>query len=159
MRKIVIWPNRLWVITGTVGSGKTSFLSRWLTGKSAGGFLTPDIDGKRYLLELSTHHVHPFQLDENSDQPSISIGRFRLSMEAFVIGNALIDQAFTSNHPYFIIDEYGKLEAEGLGFGKAIDRLMHTLDTNKEQPLFLIVVRDYLLNDFLKRYSLSEWKE
>jgi hypothetical protein len=40
-------------------------------------------------------------------------------MEAFDIGNALIDQAFTSNHPYFIIDEYGKLEADGLGFENA----------------------------------------
>ncbi len=159
MRKIVIWPNRLWVITGTVGSGKTSFLNRWLEGKSAGGFLTPDIGGKRCLIDLSTHKVHPFQLDEDSDLPSISIGRFKLSLKVFDIGNALIRQAYTSNYQYFIIDEYGKLETEGLGFGKAIDRLILTMDANKEQPLFLIVVRDYLLNDFLQRYSLSEWKE
>ncbi|MCO6461201.1 MAG: DUF2478 domain-containing protein [Saprospiraceae bacterium] len=158
MKKIVIWPDKLWVVSGPVCSGKTSTVGQWIRDKSAAGFLTPEVDGIRRFIDIQAKRMQTFQVDHGSNQPFISVGRFRLSTEVFKTGNELIENALTCNCDYFVIDEFGKLEMDGHGFRPAIDRLMSILPLEADSPVIIIIVRDYLLAEFLSLYQLSEWK-
>lgn len=45
----------LFVVTGDIGTGKTSYLKDWLSFRTdVGGFLSPVIDSKRHFMLLKT---------------------------------------------------------------------------------------------------------
>ncbi|HNU17537.1 MAG TPA: nucleoside-triphosphatase [Saprospiraceae bacterium] len=154
MKKKVILLDNLWVITGEVNSGKTTSLLQWTRGRKVAGFLTPDIDGQRRLMDLSTSAILPFEANDD-DEDVQKVGRFSFFQSAFDYGNSLIIHSLQADHPYFIIDEFGKLEINGQGFAYGIDTLMGGIRTSQSPTIYIIVIRESLLDGFLERYGLS----
>lgn len=79
----------------------------------------------------------------------------------FLRGCQIIVDSIGQNLEYFIIDEFGKLELMDEGFGPAINSLISNLLEKPNQTTYIIVVRDYLVEDFLEKFGLKvvEWEE
>lgn len=159
MKKKVIWPDKLWIVTGPVRSGKTTQLQQWAEGRDVAGFLTPDIDGVRCFYDLASGQKLPFQIERETGEPAVHVGRFAFLGSVFERGKQMIIDSFSKSAQYFIIDEFGKLEMDGRGFGPAVDQLMARLSGGHTATTYIIVVRDYLLTSFLDKYHLATGNE
>lgn len=144
------------IFTGPIKSGKTTFLMNMLKSRNdCGGFLTPDINGRRHFYRLDTQVYLPFEIEPNSDNDQIiSIGPYHFDKNIFDLGNHLISNFYNNKHKFFVIDEVGKLELKGEGFDPVLMKIFPL--TNQDQNItFILVVRDYLVRDVIKRYKIQ----
>ncbi len=76
-------------------------------------------------------------------------------MDIFDLLNTyIIDSTKCLSNSYFVIDEWGLLEKNGLGLNKSIKYLIEGNWYKKFN--YIIIVRDWLYNDFLTIYNLDE---
>ena len=85
---------------------------------------------------------------------SISIGKFSFRSDIFAKAKRMISQASDISSSFFIIDEIGKLELRGQGLEPELKIMLHERTSNINT--LIVVVRDYLLDDVIKRYNLSD---
>ncbi len=154
MKKGVVWKDKLWILTAPVHSGKTSFLSKWTGGRNVSGFLTPDVEGVRVLYDLSNKTTIPFETIQLDYQKIISVGKYSFLRSTFDYGNTLIVNSIKERNKYFIIDEVGKLEMNDQGFESGIQFLLNHLRNNNSPTIYILVVRDFLLDGFISKYNL-----
>lgn len=143
----------------SIRSGKTTELERWSAQQvSVGGFLTPDRTEHRMLLTLSDGHLYPFELNNDTSEDFTPIGRFRFSIRAFELGSkALMSDALCKS--YVILDEIGKLEMnQGKGWESAFQEVLSLWRAGKVQGQLIVVIRDFLLDDFLQHYRPESYK-
>lgn len=161
MKRGPVWKDKLWILTAPVHSGKTGYLNNWVKNRDVSGFLTPDVDGLRVLYDLSNKKTIPFEVRHEVNENIISVGKYSFLMSAFDYGNSLINGSVAQETDYFILDEAGKLEMQGLGFAEGIEFLLDHLRNNDSKTIYIIVVRDYLLSPFLEKYGLKidSWEE
>ena len=144
--------NKIWLLSGPIHSGKTSALIEFAQQHSRpGGFLCPDIDGKRHLLNLHSHQLHPFQIDTPISEQDICIGKYVFSSNTFQIAHTILNSAADQQCSYFIIDEIGKLELDKKGLEPALSKALSVLKNTR----LILVVRDYLLKDVIAHYKLD----
>ncbi len=144
--------NKIWLLTGPVHSGKTSALLNFVKEHpGAKGFLCPDIDGKRHLLDLNNFQMHPFEIDAPGSEQDIIVGKYIFSRATFQIAHSILKTSAEAKFNYFIIDEIGKLELDNNGLEPALSiALSHFTNAR-----IILVVRDYLLEDVKSKYSLE----
>lgn len=131
------------LLTGPIQSGKTTYLQRLVQHRTdVGGFLTPDIDGQRYLLDLQTTRTYPLETGDSSD--AVAVGSYQLSCTTLSLGVHLVDKAMRESAvTTIVIDEIGKLELQGAGYGSIIPAAVAwSREINHE---LILVVRDYLI--------------
>ncbi|MBF8148643.1 hypothetical protein ITJ86_01970 [Winogradskyella sp. F6397] len=151
----------IYILTGTIRSGKTTALKKWVgTRHDVDGLLSPDNDnGKRYFLKVKSKKEFEFEVEtelENKNEDIIEIGPFKFLKSAFVEANEfLISNPFEAVNKYLIIDELGKLELKNEGLHVSAERLIPEFENNENSHLIL-VVRDYLVDAVLKHYSITE---
>lgn len=140
------------VISGPVGIGKSTLLSRYFNDSSinAVGFLCVlDSQTNRRILHVFPQQTRiPFEANE-SQSDTISVGKFHFFEEAFTQAFENIHNA-SPNCDIVIIDELGKLEIEQhTGFEPLFSRWLstHTFKT------LVVVVRSSLLPFALAKYS------
>lgn len=160
MRKGTIINNKLSILTDDIRTGKTTKLLNWVRSKNVGGFLTPDVDALRWLFDIAAEKYLPFESETASDL-TIEVGRFSFYKSAFNYGNELIIKSFNSDFNYFIIDEFGKLELNEKGFSSGVGELINYLLKNNDACEYIIIVREFLVEDFLEKYNLNvvEWSD
>jgi len=148
--------SRIIVITGPVQSGKTTFLRNLFEGrKDVSGFLCPDVNGLRCFFDLNSKELLEFEVPHVGDGLSlINIGKFAFRSDIFAKAKRMISQASDISSSFFIIDEIGKLELKGLGLDPELKIMLQERTSNIHT--LMVVVRDYLLDDVIKRYSLSD---
>ena len=145
------------ILSGSVHSGKTTRLIKWLKDKNnVQGIISPIIDGKRYLVNINSDEKRKLEIDSGSSQKNvIIIGNYIFDQSVFDWACKIILDAIKTNPDWLIIDEVGPLELQGDGLAKAVIKVFsgkdYLLKTN-----VVFVVRDSLLNDFLNHYDLSE---
>lgn len=143
--------NKIWLLSGPIHSGKTSALLKFSKLHSdIGGFICPDINGKRHLLNINTHQIHPFQIDNPLTEQDICIGKYIFSNTTFQIAHTILTTAADHQYTYFVIDEIGKLELNNNGLEPALSKALSQL----RNTCIIIVVRDYLLDDVIAHYRL-----
>jgi len=153
----------IYILTGDIRTGKTSALLEWVSNREdVDGVLCPDGEnGKRYFLKVKSQkeielEVVPIAIGIESEK-MITIGRFHFLKSAFEKANEfLVELGSKSENQYLIIDELGKLELKHKGLHPSAETLIPKYETNKNQDLIL-VVRDYLVNDILRQYSINEY--
>lgn len=144
------------ILTGTIRSGKTTFLMNLLKSQNdCGGFLTPDINDKRHFFRLDNKECLPFELEAATDENEVElIGPYRFDKKIFELGNKLISNTHNIHEQLFVIDEVGKLELKGEGFDSGLKKLFSLHQQNREKKIILIV-RDYLVDEVIKRYNIN----
>ena len=144
---------RFLIVTGPVRTGKTTNLGQWLGQyDKAGGFLTPDgADGLRLFFDVAEETYLPFEVGDEDNIPSgelVEVGRFRFWKNVFNHGNQLLKKASEADVDIIVLDEWGKLELRGKGFAEGAEVLIKKALAGKMTADVVVVVRDYLLEDF-----------
>ena len=109
------------ILTGPTRSHKTTTLKRWAENRNdCGGVLSPDVDGLRVLYNVRTKETIPWQ-KPMPDASDIVVGRFSFDPHAFDVASAWLDQHLADPDVFHIIlDEVGKLEMDGKGWGAMV---------------------------------------
>jgi molybdopterin-guanine dinucleotide biosynthesis protein A len=146
--------NRIYILTGAIHTGKTSALGDWLDHvKSKGGFITPDIDGKRKLQSLNTGAVYNFEVEESFDK-KISIGRFHFSKLILREAAEEVLYILEKGVQFLVIDEIGRLEIES---NEGFYPILQTVIDEYQKPGFgylILVIRDSLLQKGIDKFNL-----
>lgn len=150
----------IFILTGAIRSGKTTTLLSWIKNRNdIDGLLCPDAEnGKRCFLKIKSQLKIALETDiELKNEAVIEVGKFRFLESGFKkANNFLLSLSFETDNSYIIIDELGKLELNNEGLHLASETLISKFIFDKKQHLIL-VVRDYLVDDILKHYGLSEY--
>ena len=148
--------NRIFLLSGSIHSGKTTRISEWISGKeNIAGILQPVIDSRRYLKEISSGEVKLLEiLPENEETDIISVGNYKFSSRVFSWARGQLISAFNKNPEWMIVDEFGKLELSDRGLEPAVSRILSDFSDCRETKL-VFVIRDYLVVEFLKKYRVN----
>jgi len=150
--------NKIYIISEPIHSGKTTMLWQWANNTHlVGGFLTPDIEGKRKLLKIDSGLNYDLQLPDDAE--GIKIGKFNFSEYTFAIAREWLKEAKENKYNWFVIDEIGRLEInENKGLEPALNNLLNDFKHQVYNTKLLLVIRDYLLNDVLKHYQITHFE-
>ncbi|MCX6558999.1 MAG: hypothetical protein NTZ26_00665 [Candidatus Aminicenantes bacterium] len=139
------------ILTGPVGSGKTSFLRRLLTYLGSEGVAVAGFFGQRIFLDdelvgydlinAANLHRHPFLRKGEASDGEDAIGPFRVDPA----GQAAALDILSASAPeaLLIVDELGPLELEGKGHWPALAPLLDGKGRH-----FLFIIRDACLEEF-----------
>ena len=144
--------GKIYVLTGPVGSGKTTSLERWCQKqKSADGILAPVIEGKRNLKFIRINEIKG--LESSAGNNGIKIGRYIFDEKVFEEARNYLEGAFQNNPEWLIIDEIGPLELEGNGLEPAAGKIIKQIKSTHTN--IILVIREGLLDKVFKHYNLS----
>ncbi len=144
--------DNIFVLTGKIRTGKTTAAIKWAKGKNAAGIVQPVIEGKRFFIDLTTEEK--FGLTAERGDETIVVGNYIFSAEAFLRARNILSSAINSDSEWIIIDEFGKLEVNNSGLEPTVSELIKIVRSESKKKL-LIIIRDYLLEEFLERENLS----
>ncbi len=146
----------IFLLSDNIRSGKTSRLWNWAKGQpKVGGFLTPDVEGKRFLLELSTGRFYPFEVKQPTPH-TISIGKFHFLQTAFDLGRNILKRDREQALPWLIIDEIGPLELKGLGFEPEVRNTIAHYQALQTEGHLVLVVRKKIVAQVLAHFQISD---
>lgn len=147
----------IFILCGSVHSGKTTRLIKWLKDKNnVQGIISPIIDGKRYLINIISSERRKLEIDSFSSQENvIKVGKYIFDKSVFEWACKIILDAINTNPDWLIIDEVGPLELQSEGLAKVVNKVLSCQNILVGTNLVL-VVRDSLMTDFLNHYNLKE---
>lgn len=143
--------NKILIVTGKIKTGKTTRLMKWISSqKNIDGILQPVVDEKRFLYHISSKTL--IQLETNSNENAISIGKYNFSLLAFEKAKKIIEESLTKHLDYVVIDEIGPLELNGKGLEPVITKII--AQKNFLSGKLILVVREEIFENFLIHYKL-----
>lgn len=151
----------IFIFSRPIHSGKTTALLQWSNHqKNISGILMPDINGSRKILDLNTKEVFNIECIDalNTAEPLTSVGRFHFYTAAFDKANSILINALTQKPDWLVIDEAGKLELEGKGFYKSIEKASGIYSNSKVCRNLLITVRDSLCEEVILFFKIKNFK-
>lgn len=145
----------VFIFSRAIRTGKTTELSNWCgRHHNLRGFLTPDIAGRRILLDISSGIEYLFQTDGNHED-QVSIGTFHFSATAFQIARSILQNAIGDSPSWIIVDEVGPLEINHhLGFEPALTTIIQFAKATGQK--LLLTVREQLVPPFLLKYDVPD---
>ncbi|MBN1532432.1 MAG: hypothetical protein JXA20_07205 [Spirochaetes bacterium] len=146
--------GRIFVVTGAIGSGKTTGLMEWAARQDrVDGILQPVIGGKRYMYHIASSTQRRLELDEGApDDGAIRIGKYSFDRDVFRWGRARLERAFRDDVRWLVIDEVGPLELAGGGLEPALGRII--AGRRQFHGAIVLVIRKKLLDASIARYGL-----
>ena len=146
--------NKIQVVTGDVQSGKTTKLFTYIKKlPSVDGILVPIVNEKRMLYHISSKVMRIFEVD-NASSKTISIGKYIFLKESFDWANKKILQSYNDEPEYLIIDEIGKLELKKEGLHDSFETIVKSISHSNTS--LILVIRNYLLNEVMRSYNISD---
>lgn len=145
--------KKIKIFTGPVQSGKTSKLFAYINQlESVDGILAPIVDDRRMLYHISSKVIKELEVDQK-DANTIEVGKYIFLKDSFDWANEKLLSSFKEQPGWLIIDEIGKLELRKEGLHKSCEIILK--ETYNIKTNLILVVRDYLLDEVMKTYSLS----
>lgn len=147
-------PNKIFIVTGAIQSGKTTSLSKWLqTSKNIFGILTPTIHKKRCFMDVYTKEIFAMEAAALATEDYLPIGKFVFSKNGFNKAIQIINAAICKTQAYILIDEIGPLELQGLGFASILKKALATKNIT-----LILVVRDKLILEVINNFAIDTQK-
>ncbi len=150
----------VFVVTGAVRQGKTSFVKALVVrlkaaGLRVGGFLAPGIHegGERvgfHLLDIQSGEATPLCTTEPL-QGALRMGNYYFHDAGTAKGQELLSGPSTANKDLIVIDELGPLELGNRGWSEAVEALVHASTIPQ-----LWVVRRPLVEKMLKKWNIGK---
>ena len=142
-----------YILCDQIQTGKTSALNDSLQYlRPCMGFICPDINGTRMMVELQNMKMHDFQIKKPIFSGDLKIGRFAFLGSTFKLAQNILNQIPNDFEGNVIIDEIGKLELQDSGLEPALG---HFLNRQNTSYTLILVVRDYLLDQVKEKYNLQ----
>jgi nucleoside-triphosphatase THEP1 len=145
--------ENVFILTGPIGSGKTTYLLNWSAGRDdVYGILTPIINGKRVFMDARTRETWDMEITDEQESERrgtnvLKVGRYTFSQAGFTRATRVIEGHIRAirdknlcNPCWIIIDEIGPLEFAGQGFAEILPAL------RAETANMIVVVREGLAN-------------
>ena len=149
----------VYIVTGTIGEGKTAWLDRLATllkqrGMTVGGILAlRNVEGDSTtgydISDISTGIRTPFL--RHTGTATVGVERFTADTAGYTAGMKALDPAVNRNNIAVIIDEVGPLELKGRGWSSRLGELLAGM---KSEPTLILAVRKNLLDEVITHYSL-----
>ncbi len=145
------------ILCDQIQTGKTSAINESLPFlKPCMGFICPDIDGSRKMVDVQSMKIHDFQIKKPIYSGDVQIGKFTFLGAAFKMAQNILSSIPSNFTGYVIIDEVGKLELKGSGLEPVLSNF---LKVSADKPYkIVLVVRDYLLDEVIAKYELKNIK-
>ncbi len=151
--------KKVYIVTGAVGEGKTTFLLRLTEmlkekGIRVGGLIAPRImEGATTtgydIIDIGSGIREPFLRLTNSEITGVE--RFTKMEQGFQTGLKALDPENNRDSNLMIIDEAGPLELRGEGWSERISGL---LNVNKWQ--IILVVRKSLVDEVIWKFGIKD---
>ncbi len=151
-------PGKVFIVTGTVGEGKTAWLAKLsglLTEKGVrvGGLLALRIveDEKTTgydVSDISTGKRTPFLRHTGSE--TMGVERFTMDDAGFIAGRNALDPETNRNMDVVMVDEVGPLELRGRGWSEVLGALLQ-----ETRATLIIAVRKTLTEAVIDRFGLE----
>ncbi|MBS1760277.1 MAG: hypothetical protein JST23_09160 [Bacteroidetes bacterium] len=139
----------IYLLTGTIRSGKTTALMQWCSQKkNVFGILTPDVKGERMFYNILTNEYFPMLAKPNED--ALIIGKYNFSKAGFEKAINIILENSTKDN-WLVIDEIGPLELKGEGFNSCLKQVLK----NRSNKL-IIVVREGLAESVCNSFGIKQ---
>lgn len=147
--------SRITIITGQIGAGKTTYLRKLISSlKNVGGIIQIAEGKKRFFIDISSNNM--IELTSQSvDKDTFNLGNFIFRKSAFTWAKEKLEQSLKKGYTTIVIDEFGLLELHSKGLEPMFSKIINQTKVNNERQL-LVVVRETLLNDFLRKFNLKE---
>lgn len=147
--------KRIIIITGQIGSGKTTYLRESIKNKSdIGGILQVSRGNRRFFSDIISNDEIELT-SEIQNKESFILGKFIFKRSAFTWANKkLLIASRSTNIQTIILDEYGPLEFREEGFEPLFSKILENNKTEKKLNL-IVVVRKSLLTKFAEKFNLS----
>jgi len=147
--------DRIKIITGPIRSGKTTYLKKLISSlDNVEGIIQIADGGKRFFVDISSgDQIELTSQSRNSD--TFNMGNFIFRKSAFTWAKEKLEISLKKRHTIIAIDEFGLLELRGEGLEPIFSEIINQIKLNVELQL-LVVVRETLLQDFLKNFNLNE---
>ncbi|MFI5132697.1 MAG: nucleoside-triphosphatase [Chitinophagales bacterium] len=143
----------IFILTGTIQSGKTTKLLQWIAGrKDVFGILTPVAEGKRVFMNANTKEQFDMEAGNNDIDP-VAIGKYLFSRKSFVRAIEILQKALKNDNGWLVVDEIGPLELRGEGFCEGVNEILSANTGLK----ILFVIRDSILDGAIQFYQLDQY--
>lgn len=149
--------NQIFLLSGPIHTGKTTRLTKWIKNKEGvDGILQPVINGKRHIKHIFSGEIQLLEISPGPHEKVIlAIGNYKFNNDVFKWARSKLILSFEQYPKWLIIDEVGKLEMDEKGLEPAISKILNDLNDHSDMNL-VFVVRDYLVPEFLIKYSLNK---
>ncbi|MFM7015126.1 MAG: NTP transferase domain-containing protein [Bacteroidota bacterium] len=142
------------ILSGPIQSGKTTSIFKFIANKKkVGGFLCPDINGKRMIYFPNENSVGPFQVEPSED--TLNIGKFSFDHDVFNKACELLVSPLTLANELVVVDEVGPMELKEQGYYSSLNKLIVNWNSNSSGVLIL-VVREHLVREVKDKFDLKE---
>lgn len=147
----------IYILSEEDQSGKTTSLQLCTENRyDIGGFLSPDKNHVRFLMNLQSKEEIPFEIDLTSYGEAIEItGKYAIAKSAFDTGARWIKEHLgTERVKFIIIDEVGLLELEDKGFAGVVNYAIENMGSKH----LILVIRSSLHEKVVEKFALSDYK-
>ncbi len=153
--------NKVFIITGSQGSGKTTFLTKLTKhlkaeGLTVSGFIAHGFwnNNERAGFELENIQTGEkiILCQTNPAKGWDKFRKFYFNPEGFAFGNRVLDPANLEKTDFIAIDEVGPFELKNRGWAQAIKLLLHNID----KPM-IWVVRKSLIEEILSHFNINDF--
>jgi iron complex transport system ATP-binding protein len=151
--------NKIFIITGSVGEGKTTQIQKIVEtlknqNISTGGIVSPRIieNGTTTgydILDIGTNERVAF-LRKTGEEKSPQIGSYSILSEGIKKGHDVLKKS-RNNHQVTVIDEVGRLELDNQGWA---DHIRELLSSTKNH--LILSVRDRFIEEVIDKWSLKD---
>ena len=149
--------NTIFILTGPVQSGKTTWLMDNVVGRQMfSGILQPVTDGGRVILDIDTGLSAQLEADTGMDEGIVHVGRYKFLQSTFDWAKDVLKQSIVQGSEWIVIDEIGKLEiANHEGLEPIVSEMIKMHLSNELSSKMLLVIRDTLVENAIAKYSLQ----
>ena len=143
------------VITGEIGSGKTSLINDLIAGLKSKNHTISGFYTKRIVENNATVGYHLVEVENEKETPFLSIspienaekvGKYFIHRNAMETGRKILQQ--NSAH-FIVIDEIGKLELTDKGWGIELSTLF-----SAQKNHFILSLRKEICNELIVKFNI-----
>ena len=147
--------EKITIISGKIKSGKTTYLiNSFANDKNVCGLFQPQSDNERFFQDIETATTKKITLN-NMTKNSFRIGKFIFDGAVFDWAKEILRNISREPKRTIVIDEYGPLEFNNSGLEPEVSEIIKKNKLSEKTNL-VIVVRESLLDDFIKKFNLKE---